>query len=151
MLFRSPTVAESKIEYNQYDSKGNILQYTTKGNIPTAIIWGYNNTAPIAKIEGATYAEALNLASDIITKSNEDVDVSKEKLLMNALDAFRNQSAFKNLNITTYTYDPLVGVTSITPSTGLREFYKYDSVGRLQSVVDANGNILKENNYNYKH
>ncbi|WP_284464731.1 hypothetical protein [Chryseobacterium sp.] len=142
--------AQSIVSYDQYDANGNILQYTTKGSIPTAIIWGYKNTQPIAKIEGATYQEAAALAADIIAKSNEDVDADKEKALMNALDTYRNQSAFKNHSITTYTYDPQVGVTSITPPTGIREFYKYDSMNRLQSVVDANNNILKEFNYHYK-
>ncbi|PWN59135.1 hypothetical protein [Chryseobacterium oncorhynchi] len=142
--------AQNIISYDQYDVNGNILQYTTKGSIPTAIIWGYKNTQPIAKIEGATYQEALALAADIIAKSNEDVDVDKEKALMNAMDTYRNQSAFKNHSITTYTYDPQVGVTSITPPTGIREFYKYDSMNRLQSVVDASNNILKEFSYHYK-
>ncbi|AZA99768.1 hypothetical protein EG359_09120 [Chryseobacterium joostei] len=142
--------AQSIVSYDQYDANGNILQYTTKGSVPTAIIWGYKNTQPIARIEGATYQEAAALAADIIAKSNEDVDADKEKALMNALDTYRNQSAFKNHSITTYTYDPQVGVTSITPPTGIREFYKYDSMNRLQSVVDANNNILKEFNYHYK-
>ena len=142
--------AQNIVSYDQYDANGNILQYTTKGSIPTAIIWGYKNTQPIARIEGATYQEAAALAADIIAKSNEDVDADKEKALMNALDTYRNQSAFKNHSITTYTYDPQVGVTSITPPTGIREFYKYDSMNRLQSVVDANNNILKEFNYHYK-
>ncbi|WP_284463989.1 hypothetical protein [Chryseobacterium sp.] len=143
--------AQNIVSYDQYDANGNILQYTTKGSVPTAIIWGYKNTQPIARIEGATYQEAAALAADIIAKSNEDVDMDKEKALMNALDTYRNQSAFKSHSITTYTYDPQVGVTSITPPTGVREFYKYDSMNRLQSVVDANNNILKEFNYNYKH
>ncbi|WP_265130985.1 hypothetical protein [Chryseobacterium oranimense] len=143
--------AKNTIDYNQYDAQGNILQYTTKGNVPTAIIWGYNNALPVAKVEGATYQQVMSLAADIIAKSNADVDVATEKELMTALDTFRNQDPLKDYSITTYTYDPLIGVTTVTPSTGLREFYKYDAAGRLQSVIDANGNILKEMNYNYKH
>jgi len=143
--------AKNTIDYNQYDAQGNVLQYTTKGSVPTAIIWGYNNTFPIAKIEGATYQQAVSLASDIIARSNADVDAGTEQGLITALDTFRNQDTLKNYSITTYTYDPLIGVTTVTPSTGLREFYKYDTAGRLQSVVDANGHILKEMNYNYKH
>jgi len=145
------TSAKNTIDYNQYDAQGNVLQYSTKGSVPTAIIWGYNNTLPIAKIEGASYQQVVSLAADIIAKSNADIDAGTEKELMTALDAFRNQDTFKNYGITTYTYDPLIGVSSVTPSTGLREFYKYDTAGRLQSVVDANNNILKEQNYNYKH
>ncbi|MBP2619724.1 hypothetical protein [Chryseobacterium jejuense] len=146
----NPSSAKNTIDYNQYDAYGNVLQYTTKGSTPTAIIYGYNNSLPIAKIEGITYDKAMSLAADIIAKSNEDTDADKEKVLIKALDDYRNQPDFVNSSITTYTYDPLIGVTSITPSTGLREFYKYDTAGRLQSVVDANNNILKELKYNYK-
>lgn len=142
--------ARNTVDYNQYDAKGNLLQFTTKGNAPTAIIWGYNGTLPIARIEGATYQEVQSLAADIIARSNADIDMATEKALMTALDTFRNQAALKNYSITTYTYDPLIGVTSVTPSTGVREFYLYDGAGRLQSVVDANNNILKEMKYNYK-
>lgn len=143
--------AKNTIDYDQYDTQGNILQYTTKGGVPTAIIWGYNSTMPIAKIEGAAYSEVLSLAADIIGKSDADINAATEKDLITALDVFRNQDALKNYGITTYTYDPLIGVTTVTPSTGLREFYRYDLAGRLQSITDANGNILKEMNYNYKH
>jgi hypothetical protein len=46
---------ENKIKYDQYDAKGNLLQYTTKDGIPVSIIWGYNQTLPIAKVEGTLF------------------------------------------------------------------------------------------------
>uniref|UniRef100_UPI00374D7C5C hypothetical protein n=1 Tax=Flavobacterium sp. TaxID=239 RepID=UPI00374D7C5C len=45
---------ENKITYNQYDTSGNILQYTPENGTPVTIIWGYNKALPIAKIENAT-------------------------------------------------------------------------------------------------
>lgn len=145
------SAAKTIIKYDQYDANGNLLQYTTKGGIPTSIIWGYNSTLPIARIEGATYQEAFSLAADIIAKSNEDVDAAREQALMISQDTFRESFATKKYRVTTYTYDPLIGVTGIIPPTGIREYYKYDSSNRLQSIVDVNNNILKEFNYNYKH
>ncbi|MNY54568.1 hypothetical protein D3C86_1904580 [compost metagenome] len=56
-----------------------------------------------------------------------------------------------NAQVTTYTYDPLIGVRSITPSSGIREIYKYDSANRLENIRDINGKLLKEFKYNYKH
>ena len=52
--------------------------------------------------------------------------------------------------ITTYTCDPLIGVTSITDPKGYTIYYTYDSFGRLQHVKDAQGNIVSENEYHYK-
>ena len=142
------------VTYDQYDTKGNLLQYTTRSGIPTAIVWGYNNTQPIAKVEGATYAQVSDLASTIISASNADGDLSPntdESALLSALDAFRKKETLAGFQITTYTYDPLIGVRSITPPSGIREIYIYDDANRLKEVRDINGRILKENKYNYKH
>ncbi|HFK5511702.1 hypothetical protein [Elizabethkingia anophelis] len=143
------------------DNKLNILQQTDKTGKITTTIWGYNQTQPIAKIEGITYAELASklgfsstntgyLSLDIVSKSNANLDASTEQSLINALDLFRNHPALSNYQITTYTYNPLIGVTSITPPSGVREIYKYDSANRLESVKDVNGNLLKEYQYRYK-
>ena len=145
-------MSSTEITYDQYDSKGNILQYTTKDGVVTSIIWGYNSTQPIAKIIGATYSVANNLAADIISKSDADAsDPANEGALIAALENFRKQNALLNLQITTYTYDPLVGITSITPPSGIREIYRYDNANRLIEIKDVNGKQIKEFKYNYKH
>ncbi|AZA62819.1 hypothetical protein EG340_18130 [Chryseobacterium indoltheticum] len=144
-------VMSTELTYDQYDSKGNIVQYTTKDGVPTTIIWGYNSTQPIAKVTGLSYSVASTLASEIITSSDADINSGTEQTLIDKLDAFRKSTALQNAQITTYTYDPLIGVTSITPPSGIREIYKYDSANRLESIKDVNGKIIKEFQYNYKH
>ncbi|WP_419869949.1 RHS repeat domain-containing protein [Chryseobacterium sp. CT-SW4] len=143
----------TEVTYDQYDSKGNLQQYTTKDGVPVAIVWGYNQTQPIAKVEGATYAQVSSLASSIITASNTDASAAAnndETTLLTALDNFRQLPALLNAQVSTYTYDPLIGVRSITPPSGIREYYIYDAANRLEKVVDINNNILKEYKYNYK-
>lgn len=143
--------ASTEVTYDQYDAKGNILQYTTKDGISTAIIWGYNNTQPIAKVTGATYAQVSSLSAAIVSASNLDAsNPVNEPSLITALDNFRKIAALQNAQITTYTYDPLIGVTSITPPSGMREIYQYDTANRLEKIVDINGKVLKEFKYNYK-
>ena len=51
--------------------------------------------------------------------------------------------------MTTYTYKPSVGITSETDPSGRIIFYEYDGFGRLKTVKDEDGNILKEHKYNY--
>lgn len=152
----SSSSSKTELTYDLYDDKSNIVQYTEKGLKPTVIIWGYNQTQPIAKIEGISYNSLMalsgvsTLVNNAITASNADVDAATEQSLITALINLRSNSNLSGYNITTYTYDPLIGVTSITPPTGIREIYKYDTANRLQSVVDMNGKILKEYQYNYK-
>lgn len=147
---------ETLVTYDSYDSKGNLQQYTTNidpitgtGN-PVTIIWGYNQTLPIAKVEGATLANIGMLANNIVSKSDLDTDASTENTLKSALNNFRTSTSLKNFMITTYTYDPLIGITSVTPPNGVTELYYYDDNNQLIMVKDVNGNIVKENKYHYK-
>jgi|GEM_PF-6410816 len=148
----------NQMNITQYDNRGNILEYSTESNIPTTMIWGYNQTLPIAKIEGSAYSNINQYTADIIAKSNADTDLPTEQALINALDVFRKNPALANYQITTYTYNPLIGVTSITPPSGMREIYIYDTANKLKEVKqmqkDSSGNFIyktvKENNYNYK-
>lgn len=51
--------------------------------------------------------------------------------------------------LTTYTYDTALGMTSAVDAKGQTDYYLYDDFGRLQFIKDADGNILKEYSYNY--
>lgn len=134
----------------QYDNKGNILEYNTEEGIPVTMIWGYNQSLPIAKIEGANYSLVKQYVDDIISKSNLDVDLTSEQALIIALDNFRKNSNLANSQITTYTHNPLVGITTLTPPSGLREIYYYDKLNRLEKVEDINGKLIKKLKYNFK-
>ncbi|SDI61368.1 hypothetical protein SAMN05421846_110130 [Chryseobacterium taeanense] len=152
---QNPSSSKTEVTYDKYDSKGNLQQYTTKDGIPTAIIWGYNNTQPIAKVVGATYAQVSNLATAIISASDTDASAvpnNDETAILTALDNFRKDSSMTGYQITTYTYDPLIGVRSITPPSGIREVYLYDTANRLKEIREQNqtGKLLKEFKYNYK-
>jgi hypothetical protein len=50
----------------------------------------------------------------------------------------------------TYTYKPLVGVTSASDENSSQIFYHYDDLGRLEYTQDQDGNILKSFKYNYQ-
>lgn len=135
---------ETKLTYNNYDTKGNITQYTPENGVPTSIIWGYNQTQPIAKIENATYASVQNQVTNLQTLSNTGTEA-------NLLIALNNLRAnLPNAMVTTYTHKPLIGVSTITDPKGDKITYNYDSFNRLLNVTDKNGNILTENQYNYK-
>lgn len=154
-------IPSTEVKYDKYDEKGNILQYTTKDGLPVAIVWGYNKTQPIAKVEGITYDQltAAVSISAIVSASDQDAsNPATEDQLLSVLNDFRKQTALADKQVTTFTYDPLIGVTSITPPTGIREIYSYDTANRLKEVKvrekDNTGNYVyrkvKEFNYNYK-
>mgnify|MGYP000845254660 CR=1 FL=1 len=153
---------DRKVRYSRYDSNGNIEEFIMEDGTPVSIIWGYNGQYPIAKVEGISYQEIQNHVGTIISKSNQDDDnctgtnnECNEAQLRKALNDFRSLSIFngptaKNVLITSYTYDPLIGVTSITQPNRQIEYYRYDSSGRLEYIVDKDGKILKNLRYHYK-
>ncbi len=52
--------------------------------------------------------------------------------------------------MTTYTYDPLIGMTSACDINNRVTYYEYDRFGRLLHVRDEKKNILKKYCYNYQ-
>lgn len=141
----------TEVEFDRFDGYGNLQQYTTMESVPTAIIWGYGNTQPIAKVENAKYSDIESLASAIVIASDLDGASglnNDETEFLAALRIFRE--ALPNHQVTTYTHDPLRGVRSITPPSGIRENYLYDTFNRLKEIKDDKGKKLKEFNYHYK-
>ncbi|MEN2401690.1 hypothetical protein GKZ90_0018005, partial [Flavobacterium sp. MC2016-06] len=87
---------DKKITFDQYDDRGNVIQYTQEKGIPVSIIWGYNKTQPIAKIDNLAYSSIpAATITNLQTLSNTDTDncltgTCTEQLLRNALNALRS-------------------------------------------------------------
>lgn len=128
---------------SQYDDKGNILEFTGKNEVVNAIIWGYNYQYPVAKITGASYSTAVAQLGVTMT-ALQSLDGSA---LRSALNAIR--TGLPNAQVTTYTYKPLTGVTSITDANGRTNTYEYDGYKQLLIVRDQDGNTVKKNEYVY--
>jgi YD repeat-containing protein len=56
----------------------------------------------------------------------------------------------KSAQLKTYTYDPLLGITSMTDANGSATYYNYDSFGRLKAIKDNSDHIVKTYDYLYK-
>ncbi len=146
---------EDRIQFISYYSNGNVKEVSKTNGTTIVYIWGYNNQYPIAKIENSTYSIASSFVNNLESLSNSDNDRTlgysgNEGLLRQALNNMRTDPAFAHALVTTYTYDPLIGVTSMTDAKGYTMYYEYDSFGRFKHVKDKDGHILSENQYNYK-
>ncbi|MBD1263216.1 RHS repeat protein [Maribacter polysiphoniae] len=137
-----------EINFVKYGSIGTknqfkLLQYRQKEYLNTTLIWGYDDLYPIAKIENTTFSEVAQ-ALGISTTELEGYDESN----LSELNSLRE--ALPTAMVTTYTYDPLVGVTSMTDPRGYTMYYEYDQFNRLKEVKDADGKLVTDYEYHYK-
>jgi YD repeat protein len=129
--------------YDIYDKCGHIIQATSKEDIKTVYIWGYNGLYPVAVVENARLSTVKqingldNIESEPLTAG---LNSEQEQQLRNLSDA----------HVTTYTYKPLIGITSVVDPSGRRKCYDYDPSGRLISIKDEDGNILESYDYRYE-
>jgi YD repeat-containing protein len=138
---------QRRITYDKYDGSGNLLQYTIQGGNPVSIIWGYNNTQPIAKIENMIYDM---IPEGLISDAQHSTAAESQEQALIDLNAIRANVALKNAMVTTYTYIPLFGVSAITDPKGITTYYEYDNEGRLVRIKDSDKHIVSENEYHYK-
>jgi len=136
---------ETRIRFTVMDTTNGLpLEMKMENGTPVTYIWGYSKTQPIAKIENATYADVQSQITNLQTLS----DTGTEANLITALNTLRTN--LPNAMVSTYTYKPLVGVSTITDAKGNRTTYEYDSLNRLVRVKDHQGNVISENEYHYK-
>jgi len=135
------------IEYERYDGKGNIMHIKTIDGINTVYLWGYNQLYPIAEIKNATYSQVTGFINEptLHSISCKVVPSVSDMTLINNL-----RDLIPSALITTYTYDPLIGMTSQTDPNGITTYYEYDGFGRLKHIKDQDGNILQKFDYHYK-
>ena len=145
---------ESTAELVKYDASGNLLEFKQDNGLSTIFIWGYNDTKLLAKIENASYSalppDLTNLINSVKSLSDNDTTAAAETTLRNELNKLRSHSQLANAQLSTYTYDPYIGVTSITDVRGYTTYYSYDNQHRLKYLKDEDGNVLEAYNYNFK-
>ncbi|WP_035658982.1 RHS repeat domain-containing protein, partial [Flavobacterium seoulense] len=128
---------ENRIQHHSYYDNGNIKEVSKTDGTHEFYIWGYKGEYPIAKIENFTSSQATAIQSLIdaaVTASDADISVATENTLRQKLNDIRNNAALSGAMISTYTYDPLIGITSITDSKGYIIYYEYDEFNRLKQV-----------------
>ena len=112
-------------------------------------IFGYNDMYPVAKLAGVKYNQISAARINAIkAKANTVVNLANNNLLIAELNLLRLD--FPLAQITTYTYDPVFGVTSVTDPKGDIKYFNYDELGRLLNIKDKEGNTLSQNEYHYK-
>jgi hypothetical protein len=103
-----------------------------------------NNTTDIAATTTGSTVNGWTYYEHLLPASTSQVAVSSTNAIIDELRLYPAEA-----QMTTYTYDPLVGVTSQTSPKGLPVSYEYDGLNRLVNVKDEKGAIRQNMKYNY--
>lgn len=144
--YTSAYVRQLSLDY--YNHYGKPMEVSNKSD-SVVYIWGYNGMYPVAEITNSTYNKVRDKLGDnfIQNLANKIAPDSSDMATLNAL-----RSNLPDARVTTFTYSPLVGVTSVTDPRGMTTYYTYDASNRLQERYILKGQtkeILEHYDYHY--
>lgn len=132
-----------------YTTNSKVKEFDPLNNIPTAVLWGYNNMYPIAEVKNATYQNLVDVLGQSTIDQLSGNAPGTDNQVRDILNQLRTNMSLKGSLVTTYTYAPLIGMTSQTDVNNRTTYYEYDNLGRLSVVRDKDQNIIKKYCYNY--
>ncbi len=150
---------ENNLAILDYSNNGKIVEFNTNDGLNNEITWGYNSMYPILKVVNgpeniaSIINDALpsgypNISNFIANMNNIENDASKQLLWTSFINDLRNSLPDHTL-FEVFAHKPLVGITASGGSNKLTSFYTYDDLLRLKHIVDKDGNIIKQYDYNY--
>lgn len=129
----------------RYTSRGRLSEFIDKDGMTTTILWSYENQYPIAVIKNETYANVLSLTGGVAASIEDSRPLAGQLETINRL---RDQ--LPHAQVTTYTYAPFIGMTSMTDPRGVTTYYTYDSAGRLKEIYTREDDVKTvQESYNY--
>jgi YD repeat-containing protein len=135
---------KSAVVFSNYDSYGNLTQQQKANDVITSYLWGYGKSYPVAQVVGSAYTTISSFINQSIL-DNPSSDIA----LRNELNKIRTGLSSTKALVSTYTYQPLIGNTSVTDPNNRTNYYYYDAFGRLILIKDLDGKIVKQICYNY--
>jgi YD repeat-containing protein len=130
------------INISAYDGYGNVLEQYKGNNIKSVILWGYSGKYIVAQVTGSNLSTVQSMVDNSILQNP-----SNDAVLRTELNKIRVGLAGSQALVTTYTYIPETGVSSVTDTNGITVYYEYDQHGRPTSIRDKDNRIVKKFTY----
>jgi len=147
---------DERAVFDDYDVYGNVTETHLSDGIRESYFYAYNNSLPIVKgvnIGSQTLNSVVQQALTTTGYSTIDNLLKSISSLPSSAWTTFNTTIRNNSSgslITTYTYDPVFGMTSMTDPRGVTTNYSYDAFSRLSQTSNDDKNIISRYLYGYK-
>lgn len=139
----------TEVSFDKYDQYKNLRQFSKHGKT-TTIIWSYDSSMPVAKIDNVSYIDIQNIVGLTALENFSALRKPTETDVKTFFDQLRIHSSLKSAHITLFGYDELNKLVSQTDAKGMLSTYVYDDFQRLMYIKDQNGSIVKSYEYYFK-
>jgi len=137
---------EKRVEFSQYDTDGNVLEYKVDG-IPTSFAYAYNNQLPIVKAENISLS---NLNSGFSEIGKDETDFETTTLSSTQLAQIKDlKDEVPEGLLTWYAHYPHVGLSQTVSPEGILSSFAYDNFQRMSYATDHNDSLTDVYQYHY--
>jgi len=149
-IFRKEATMDS---YDQFDR---VSQSHKEDDINTSFIWGYNHQFQVIvakNVDHPTLEVAVNSLKsnfDAFLFSLGNLSDPAKKIEWASFNTSLRALLPQDARIVTYTFVPLIGISSKTDQNGITTYFYYDDFGRLSYEKDSDNNIVKKYDYHYQ-
>jgi len=126
----------STISKNNLSQADYVVSYWSRSG--SLLVNGSTVTATMIRNGWSYFVHRLSTISNVAITATSNTVIDELRLFP------------ETAQMTTYTFRPLVGVSSITDSNNNTLYYKYDSAGRLELTQNSDGRIIEHFKYHYK-
>lgn len=121
------------------NSRGLPVYVTDASGLDIVYLWGSDYLQPVAEIRNADVNAVSRILGYNTANTPQDPDIQTK------IATLRRE--LPHAMVTGYTYEPYLGVTSITDPAGKTTYYDYDWQGRLTLIRDMNGAVVQRYDY----
>lgn len=121
------------------NERGQPVHVVDASGMHIVYLWGKDYLYPVAEIKNPDLHALSSILSYGLEKTPDDPDIQGK------IETMRQQ--MPQCIITSYTYEPYLGIKSITDPSGKTTYYDYDLQGRLTTVRDMRGEIIEQYDY----
>lgn len=152
-VYKDTTVyrAEGRVtsEVLEFNTSGDPVEIRRNEGPSTVYIWGYGGQYILAEVKNATYAEVEKVLTKPVINELNSLTVS-DATISAAITKLRTDGRLSKTMVSSYTYKPLIGMTSKTDPSGVSEYYEYDGLQRLRAILDQAKNVTNSIHYHYR-